>query len=180
MERLGKDFYLQDAYEAAKAICGKILCVRQPDGSVMRLRITETECYMGEEDTACHAHRGRTARTDVMYCQGGVAYVYLCYGMHNLLNIVTGQKDSPQAVLIRGVEGFSGPGRLTKAMGIDRSFNAVSFVDSDLIWLEDDSFSPVLEATPRIGIQYASEKDQARLWRFVGIPEIKGIWQVMS
>ena len=160
-------FYLQDAYEAAKAICGKILCVRQADGSVLRRRITETECYMGEEDSACHAHRGRTARTDVMYRQGGVAYVYLCYGMHNMLNIVTGEENHPQAVLIRGVEGASGPGRLTKLLGIDRSFNGISFLDSDRIWLEDDSFKSVLKETPRIGIGYATEEDQKRLWRFV-------------
>ena len=178
--RLKKDDFCVDAVAMAKALLGAWLCRRLDNGTVLRARIVETEAYFGEEDTACHAHHGRTPRTDIMYSHGGFAYVYLCYGMHNLLNIVTGQKDSPQAVLIRGVEGFSGPGRLTKAMGIDRSFNAVSFVDSDLIWLEDDSFSPVLEATPRIGIQYASEKDQARLWRFVGIPEIKGIWQVMS
>ena len=167
MGKLPKAFYLQDALSAAKAICGKILCVRQGDGSVKRRRITETECYLGENDTACHAHHGRTQRTDVMYHEGGVAYVYLCYGMHNMLNIVTGPKDHPQAVLIRGVEGFPGPGRLTKAMGIDRSLNAVSFTDSDSIWLEDDAFVPALKASPRIGISYASEEDQARLWRFV-------------
>ena len=165
--RLPKDFYVQDALSAAKAICGKILCVRQKDGSIARRRITETECYLGEEDTACHAHHGRTNRTDVMYHEGGVAYVYLCYGMHNMLNIVTGPEDHPQAVLIRAVEGYCGPGRLTKAMGIDRTMNGVSLVDYDLIWLETDAFEPVLKATPRIGISYASEEDQARLWRFV-------------
>lgn len=165
--RIEKDFYLRDAYSAAMDICGKILCVRREDGSIVRRRITETECYLGEEDTACHAHSGKTSRTEVMYREGGLAYVYLCYGMHNLLNIVTGPEDSPQAVLIRGVEGFSGPGRLTKAMGIDRSMNGVSFVASDLMWLEDDGVRPVLDATPRIGISYASPEDQQRLWRFV-------------
>ncbi len=164
--KLQSDFYLQDALCAAKAICGKVLCVRQKDGSVMRRRITETECYMGEEDSACHAHHGRTARTEVMYRKGGVAYVYLCYGMHNLLNIVTGPENHPQAVLIRGVEGASGPGRLTRLLGIDRSFNGVSFLDSNRIRLEADAVEPVLEASPRIGISYASDEDQARLWRF--------------
>ena len=156
---------------AAKAVCGKILCVRQADGSVLRRRITETECYLGEEDTACHAHHGRTARTDVMYRQGGVAYVYLCYGIHNLLNIVTGPQDSPQAVLVRGVEGFSGPGRLTKEMGIDRTLNGVPFTGSDAIWLEDDGFEARLTATPRIGIAYASEEDRKKLWRFLLVQE---------
>ena len=165
--KLSRDFYLQDALSAAKAICGKILCVCQKDGTIARRRITETECYLGEEDTACHAHHGRTQRTAVMYNEGGLAYVYLCYGMHNMLNIVTGPEGHPQAVLIRAVEGISGPGRLTKAMGIDRTLNAVSFVDSNLIWLETDALEPSLKATPRIGISYASEEDQARLWRFV-------------
>ena len=162
-----KEFYLESACEAARTICGKILCVKQKDGTVLRRRITETECYLGEEDSACHAHHGRTKRTDVMYHEGGVAYVYLCYGIHNLLNIVTGPSEHPQAVLIRGVEGADGPGKLTKAMGIDLSFNTASFIDSGLIWLEDDCFEPVLEASPRIGISYATQEDQDRLWRFV-------------
>ncbi len=160
------DFYLQDALSCAKAICGKVLCVRQKDGTVTRRRITETECYMGENDTACHAHHGRTGRTEVMYREGGVAYVYLCYGMHNMLNIVTGPENHPQAVLIRGVEGAIGPGRLTRLLGIDRSFNGVSLIDSNRIWLEDDAFESTLGSSTRIGISYASEEDQARLWRF--------------
>lgn len=103
-----------------------------------------------------------------MYREGGEAYVYLCYGIHNMLNIVTGPAESPQAVLIRGVEGSSGPGRLTKAMGIGRTLNGISFIDSDLIWLETDSFEPVsIKTLPRVGISYASEEDRQRLWRFV-------------
>ncbi len=165
--KLEAGFYLNDALSGAKAICGKILCVRQKDGTVIRRRITETECYMGEEDTACHAHHGKTNRTSVMYKEGGVAYVYLCYGMHNMLNIVTGPENHPQAVLIRGVEGANGPGKLTRLLGIDRSFNGVSLLDSDRIWLEADAFEPTLESSTRIGISYASEEDQARLWRFL-------------
>ena len=103
-----------------------------------------------------------------MYREGGVAYVYLCYGVHEMLNIVTGPAESPQAVLIRGVEGSSGPGRLTKALSIGHEFNGVSFIDSDLIWLETDTFEPAsINALPRVGISYASEEDQKRLWRFV-------------
>lgn len=166
---LTEDFYQDDALSVARSLCGMLLCVRQPDGSVLRRRITETECYLGEEDSACHAHHGRTARTDVMYRKGGVAYVYLCYGIHNMLNIVTGPEGHPQAVLIRGIEGFPGPGRVTKAMGIGRYLNAVSFIDSDQIWLEDDGTRLTVTATPRIGISYASEEDQARPWRFVVI-----------
>ena len=85
-----------------------------------------------------------------------------------MLNIVTGPAESPQAVLVRGVEGYPGPGRLTKAMGIGRSLNDVSFIDSDLIWLETDTFEPAsMKALPRVGISYASEEDQARVWRFL-------------
>ena len=164
---IGRGFYLKPAYEAAKTICGKILCVRQKDGLVIRRRIIETECYFGEEDSACHAHRGRTKRTEVMYHEGGVAYVYLCYGIHNMLNIVTGPEGHPQAVLIRAVEGATGPGKLTNLLGIDLSFNGISFLDSDLIWLEDDSSQPSLSSSPRVGISYATEEDRNRLWRFV-------------
>ena len=164
---VGREFYLQPAYDAAKDICGKILCVRQKDGSVIRRRITETECYFGEADSACHAHHGRTKRTEVMYHEGGVAYVYLCYGIHNMLNIVTGPEGHPQAVLIRAVEGATGPGKLTNLLGIDLSLNGISFLDSNLIWLENDSFESELSCSPRVGIPYATEEDRKRLWRFV-------------
>ena len=97
-----------------------------------------------------------------------MAYVYLCYGIHNMLNIVTGPSESPQAVLIRSVEDSVGPGRLTKALSIGPSFNGISFIDSDLIWLETDTSVPArLKALPRVGISYASEEDRQRLWRFV-------------
>ncbi len=164
--RLGRDFYLMPATKAAPLLCGKLLCVRGTDGAVTKRRITETECYFGEEDTACHAHHGRTKRTETLYSEGGVAYVYLCYGIHDLLNVITGERDHPEGVLIRGVEGANGPGKLTKLIGIDRSFNAYSFIDSDVIWCEDDGFSPELEASPRIGIAYAEKADRERLWRF--------------
>ena len=156
-----------DAVTLASRLLGKFLCRRLADGTVLRRRISETEAYFGEEDTACHAHRGRTPRTDVMYEAGGCAYVYLCYGMHELLNVVTGPKDHPAAVLIRGVEGADGPGKLTKLLHITRTFNRVRFATSTDLWLEDDGFSPRCLRTPRIGIAYASARDQRRKWRFV-------------
>ena len=113
--RLTEQDYRPDAVTMAKALLGMTLCRRLDDGSVLRARIVETEAYFGEEDTACHAHKGRTPRTDVMYSPGGYAYVYLCYGMHDMLNVVTGPADHPEAVLIRGVEGASGPGRGARA-----------------------------------------------------------------
>ena len=164
--RMTDDDYCVDAVTAAKALVGAWLCRRLEDGTVMRRRITETEAYCGEEDTACHAHKGRTARTDVMYAPGGCAYIYLCYGMHEMLNVVTGPKGRPEAVLIRGVEGAEGPGRLTKLLKIDRSLNREDLVASDRLWLESDGSGVRFTAAPRIGIAYASKRDQKRKWRF--------------
>lgn len=164
--KLNAEFYQMPATEAAPLLCGKLLCVKKLDGTVIKRRITETECYFGEEDTACHAHKGRTKRTETLYSRGGVAYVYLCYGMHELLNVITGAQDHPEGVLIRGVEGANGPGRLTKLLGIDRSYNGISFFDSDIIWCEDDGFSAELTSAPRIGIAYAEKADRDRKLRF--------------
>jgi len=168
MDRIDPAFYAQDVLLAAPALLGKLLCRRLEDGTVLRQRITETEAYRGAEDTACHARAGKTSRTAVMFEPGGYSYVYLCYGMHNLLNIVTGPAEMPQAALIRGVEGAAGPGRVTKALQIDRTLNYADMRESDLLWVEDDGFEPpqILTA-PRIGIAYASEEDQQRKWRFI-------------
>ena len=164
--KVGADFYSRPATELAPLICGKIICVRQQDGTVRSGRITETECYFGEEDTACHAHAGRTKRTDTLYSEGGTAYVYLCYGIHELFNIVTGERDHPEAILLRGIEGHPGPGRASKALGITRKLNGVSLIDSDEVWLEDDGCMPEIKYGKRIGIGYASEEDRNKFWRF--------------
>ena len=164
--RLAAADYRVDAVTAAKALIGTFLCRRLDDGTVLRRRITETEAYCGEEDTACHAHKGRTPRTDVMYSPGGCAYIYLCYGMHEMLNVVTGPEGRPEAVLIRGVESAEGPGRLTKILQIDRSLNREDLVASDRLWIESDDSRVKFTAAPRIGIGYASKRDQARKWRF--------------
>jgi len=167
MHRVDPAFYAQDVLDAAPALLGKLLCRRLPDGTVLRRRITETEAYRGEDDTACHARAGKTRRTAVMFGPGGFSYVYLCYGIHSLLNIVTGEDAQPQAALIRGVEGCSGPGRVTKAMAIDQELNGLDMRVSELLWLEEDGFVPAsILSGPRVGIGYASEEDQARAWRF--------------
>ena len=158
--------YRVDAVTAAKALIGVFLCRRLDDGTVLRRRITETEAYCGEGDTACHAHKGRTPRTDVMYSPGGCAYIYLCYGMHEMLNIVTGVEGRPEAVLIRGIEGASGPGKLTKLLQIDRTLNREDLIASNRLWLESDGAVFKFTAAPRIGIAYASKRDQSRKWRF--------------
>ena len=102
------EFFKRDATEIAPELIGKLL-VREIDGEIIKLRISEVEIYKGENDTACHAHKGRTKRTEVMYGAGGRFYVYLCYGIHYLLNIVTGEKDNPQALLIRATVEADGP-----------------------------------------------------------------------
>lgn len=164
-KRLTKDFYLEDAEILAPRLLGKIL-VRRTENGIIRAVITETECYKGTDDTACHASRGKTARTFVMFEEGGRAYVYLCYGMHNMLNIVTGTGGQPQAVLIRSLDEIRGPGRLTKAMDITRELNGEILYESDRLWLEDGE-SLEYTQTPRIGIDYADKKDRERLWRYI-------------
>jgi DNA-3-methyladenine glycosylase len=165
--RLSPDYFKPSALELAPLLLGKTLC-RKIDEDVLRFRITETEAYCGEADTACHAHRGKTPRNSVMYEAGGIAYVYLCYGVHYLLNVVCAEAGEPQAVLIRGVEGIPGPGRVTKALQIDKNLNRENYLTSEKLWLEENENFPYI-TTPRIGINSASKEDQARLWRFVAI-----------
>ena len=168
MKRLSAADYAVDAVTAAKLLLGKWLCRRLPNGSVLKVRIVETEAYCGEGDTACHAHCGKTERNAPMYEAGGIAYIYLCYGMHNLLNVVTGPMDSPEAVLIRGVEGAVGPGRVTKFLQIDRTLNREPLTTSPRLWIEDGGTKlPRFKSTPRIGIAYATKRDQDRKWRYV-------------
>lgn len=163
---LERDFFKMPAYEAAPLMLGKLLC-RRKGTEIIRARITETECYYGIDDSASHAHRGMTERNSVMFGEGGRTYVYLCYGMHNLLNITTGVEGHPEAVLIRGVEGAQGPGRVTRLLGIDRQMNKLSVCDPEGdIWLEDDGYLPDVQLSKRVGIDYAQEKDRERLWRF--------------
>ena len=164
-EKLDFVFFHRSCLEVAEALVGKVLARRMSDGSVLRLRISETEAYCGEADTACHAHKGRTKRTEVMYMEAGTVYVYLCYGMHWLLNIVTGEQDEPEAVLIRACVDAPGPGKLTKALGITGELNRGSILGDDL-WVEDDGFVCQVVTDKRVGIGYASQEDQNKLWRF--------------
>lgn len=161
MKRLDYDFFHRPCPDVARDLVGKVLV---HNGQM--LRISETEAYFGEADTACHAHRGRTKRTEVMYADAGTIYIYLCYGMHWLLNIVTGEKEQPEAVLIRACVEAPGPGRLTKALSITGELNGKTVVDSQALWIGDDGFVCGVVTDKRVGIGYASEEDQARLWRF--------------
>ena len=162
--KLDNAFYHRPCLEVARDLVGKVLVHNTKEGQ-LRLRIAETEAYCGEEDTACHAHKGRTKRTEVLYDRAGTIYIYLCYGMHWLLNVVTGEKEQPQAVLIRACVDAMGPGKLTKALGITGELNRQS-ITSQTLWIEDDGYTCDIQLDKRIGIGYASQEDQAKLWRF--------------
>ena len=160
---LKKEFFERSVLAVASDLLGKCL-VREVDGEKRACMITETEAYDGENDLACHASRGRTARTEVMYGEAGVFYVYLVYGMHNMLNIVTGEKGYPAAVLIRGVRGMEdgadieGPGRLTRFLTINRNMNGKSALPEIGLWFEDRGIvipSRKIKKTSRIGVAYA-------------------------
>lgn len=155
------EFYHRPCLEVAQDLVGKVLVYHGQE-----LRISETEAYCGEADTACHASKGRTKRTEVMYLDAGTVYIYLCYGMHWMLNIVTGEADQPEAVLIRACVEAKGPGKLTKKLGITGQQNRTSVVDGSAIWIKDDGFFCEIIADKRVGIGYASQEDQDRLWRF--------------
>ena len=116
MNRLSNDFFKSNAVDVAQQLLGKILVRRFDDGTLKQYRITETEAYLGEEDKACHASKGRTSRTEVMYADGGCVYVYLIYGMYWMLNFVTGDIGFPQAVLIRGIDNIIGSGRVGREL----------------------------------------------------------------
>ncbi len=158
--------YSMSAKKLAPYLLGKVIC-RRMGNEVLKLKITETECYYGEEDTACHAHKGKTERTKVLYMKGGTSYVYLCYGIHSLFNVVSGEEGHPEAVLIRGVEGYSGPGKLTKAMAIDMSLNMTDMTKSDELWLEDYGHKVKFNRSKRVGIDYATPKYRDILWRYI-------------
>ncbi len=164
--RLERNFFMNESVEVAKELIGKILVRVWDDNSVSRYLITKTEAYSGEEDLACHASKGRTARTEVMYDEGGKIYVYLIYGMHWMLNFVTGEKDNPQAVLICGVENISGSGRVGKALKIDKSFYGEDLINSDRIWIEDNNQQFSYNSVRRVGIDYAGDIWKNKLWRF--------------
>lgn len=165
-DRLPLNFFLLDVLEVAPSLLGKQLVRRFDDGRMVRYRITEVEAYRGTEDRACHASKGRTPRTEVMFQQGGAVYVYLIYGQYWLLNLVTGLDGDASAVLIRGVEGFSGPGRVGRELQLDRSFYGESLIDSSRIWLEDAEPVTDFKISKRIGVDYAGEEWAGKMWRF--------------
>lgn len=165
MPRLSREFFRQDAVTVAQSLIGKTLVRVFEDGMEARYPITITEAYLGGEDLACHASKGCTPRTQVMFGDGGYVYVYLIYGMYWMLNFVTGEQDHPQAVLICGIGNITGSGRVGREMKLDKSFYGEDLLTSDRIWVEDSFFSPEFQSVKRVGVDYAGEwKD--KLWRF--------------
>jgi DNA-3-methyladenine glycosylase len=164
-ERLSLEFYLRDVLEVAPELLGKPLVRQFADGSQKQYMITEVEAYRGAEDLACHAAKGRTPRTEVMFQEGGKVYVYLIYGMYWLLNLVTGEEGYPSAVLIRGIDGFSGPGRLGRELQLDKSFYGENLQASPRLWVENAKPVTEYKTSKRIGIGYAGEWAD-KMWRF--------------
>lgn len=167
MSRLSTDFFTRDVLEVAPDLIGKTLVRKSGNEKIQKHLITEVEAYRGSDDLACHASKGRTPRTEVMFGNGGQVYVYLIYGMYWMLNFVTAKEGIPQAVLIRGIEGFDGPGKLTKALNIDKSFYGEKLISSDKLWVEKGIVNPEFETTPRVGIDYAGEIWKNKPWRYV-------------
>ncbi|MEX1112384.1 MAG: DNA-3-methyladenine glycosylase [Candidatus Andersenbacteria bacterium] len=183
---LPKQFYERDTHIVAAELLGKIL-VRGVGDKKITGRITEVEAYVGEDDLACHASKGRTLRTEVMFGEAGRAYVYLIYGMYHCLNVVTDQKAFPAAVLIRALEPIegidlmknyrsteqltrltTGPGKLCDALAITKKQNGVPLSRSAGIHIEDDDFTVRkndIVTSPRIGVDYAKHCAQYP-WRY--------------
>ena len=168
--RLGRSFYRKHATDLARDLLGKVLVHRVGDRKYIA-RIVETEAYVGPHDLACHASKGRTRRTEIMFGRAGHAYVYLIYGMYPMLNIVSGEKGHPEAVLLRAAEAMSwqanlsGPGKLCREMEITLADNTLDLVTSRKLYLLDDGQRPAprILTSRRIGVDYAGEWKDALL-----------------
>jgi len=178
-KQIDTTFYQQDVLIVSPQLLGKIICLKA-DGSERYFFITETEAYRGEEDLACHCSKGRTPRTEAMYHNGGIFYVYLIYGMYYMLNIVTGKKDEPQALLIRGIKEFdkktkkiiydyNGPGKVGKVLGVNDAYYGMSVFNNDNFRIYDVNYFETenrIETAPRVGIDYA-RMWKNKPWRFI-------------
>lgn len=165
--RLQRKFFNRPAEIVAKDLLGKKIVRFMPDGREISGVIAETEAYTGVEDKASHSYGGRrTKRNEVMYGFAGHIYIYFTYGMHWMLNFITGDKGSPEGVLIRGVDKVNGPGRVTKYFHLDKDFYGEDLTKSKRIWVEDISLKikgSDIKKTPRIGVNYAKEWKNKKL-----------------
>jgi DNA-3-methyladenine glycosylase len=156
---LEQSFFARPSLTVARELIGKFL-VRRFEGEILSAMITETEAYIGPHDKACHASRGRTDRTAVMFGPPGFWYVYFIYGMHWMLNVVTDKDEYAAAVLFRAAGDWTGPGRLTRAMTIDRKLNEKPANETSGLWIEDRGINVPrrkIKRTPRIGVAYAGD-----------------------
>ncbi|MGB3452246.1 MAG: DNA-3-methyladenine glycosylase [Moheibacter sp.] len=168
MNRISKDYFIEnDTLSIAKGLIGKTLVRDFGNGEILKSKIIETEAYIGEQDLACHASKGKTERNKIMFEDGGLVYVYLIYGLYWMLNFVTEKADHPAAALIRGIEECSGPGRVGRLLKLDKSFYGENLETSNRIWIEDSIIQSKIIATPRIGIDYSGEIWKNKPWRFV-------------
>lgn len=154
-----------DPLKMVRNLIGCRLCHCR-NNAVLSFEITEVEAYLGAEDLASHARFGKTKRNEVMFGPKGFWYVYLCYGIHAMLNLTTGSESSPSAILIRSVEGIMGPGRLTKYLQIDLSFNGLPCTQASKLWIEHGPSREIM-TTPRIGVNYAGPLWSQKPYRFV-------------
>lgn len=164
-------FFKRSTLTVARALIGKYLVREHANGTIAG-KIIEVEAYVGVQDKACHASKGRTARTEVLFGPPGISYVYLIYGMYHLLNVVTERTDFPAAVLIRAIEVegalIDGPGKICRELGIDRSLNRLDMTEGRHVWFEDRGGRGIrkkIGTFPRIGVEYAGSWAK-KPWRF--------------
>lgn len=163
---LEREFYERDCLDVAPDLVGKRIVHILPDGTELSAVISETEAYRGTEDTACHASKGRTPRTELLFGEAGIIYVYLCYGMHWLMNVITGEKDQPQGVLLRAARDLNGPAKLTKHIMVGKEMNGKPICGDPSIYIEDIGEKPEIIRLPRVGINYATPEYRDILWRY--------------
>ena len=157
---INKKFYQQKTLLVARQLIGKTLARKFDDGTIWKGIIMEVEAYVGQDDLASHASRGKTDRNEPMFGSAGNWYVYLVYGMHWMLNIVTECNEYPAAVLIRSTDKIKGPARITKALKINKKFNGLAAIRKNMLWIEDASIGSEIQiikinSAPRIGVDYA-------------------------
>lgn len=168
---LAQAYFSRPTLLVARSLIGKYL-IRENGKGAIAGKIVEVEAYIGAEDKACHAAKGRTARTEVLFGPAGMAYVYLIYGMYHMLNVVTERAEFPAAVLIRAIEVdgtlIDGPGKLCRELQIDRSFHRIDMTQGRALWFEDRGArvpTRTIGTFPRIGVDYAGEWAK-KPWRF--------------